>query len=281
MMGGSVGKSKSSGSSNASQNVMAQQVPYLQQLWGMGIGNVGQNDYQSQIGGAAQNSQDMLNNLFGSQSALQQQLAGGGAYGNTQPYIDKLMNSMGQRSNVGSMYESIVGGSGNTYVDPLIESLRSDSAQNLQTMRNQNALDATAMGQSGSSRQAMEDAMLGAQANRDLTGQEMALRQGAYDTDLNMKMGIAQMADSNRQSEQDRLLSMIQGSQDSMNNAGNYGTLLQSLAGGMMSPWLQAQQGAWNPLNNLASIIGNPTILGSGSSNSKSKGFGTSGSIWG
>ena len=280
-MGGSVGKSKSSGSSKVNQSVMSQQIPFLEQLWGMGANNIGANDYIAQIGGAAQNSQDLMNNLYNSQSALQQQLANGGAYGNSQQYIDKLMGSMGQRSNVGSMYESIVGGPGNTYVDPLIDSLRSDSAQNLQTLRNQNALDATAMGQSGSSRQAMEDAMLGAQANRDLTGQEVALRQSTYDKDLAMKMGIAQQADSNRQMEQDRLLSMIQGSQDSINNAGNYGTLLSSLTSGMVSPWLQAQQGSWNPLNNLAAIIGNPTILGSGSSNSKSKGFGTSGSIWG
>lgn len=280
-MGGSVGKSKSSGGSKSSQSVMSQQIPFLQQLWGMATGNVGANDYQSQIGNSAQTSNDMLNSLFGSQSNLQNQLASGGAYGNTQQYIDKLMGSMGQRSNLGSMYESIVGGSGNSYVDPLIDSLRSDSAQNLQTLRNQNAGTAADMGQSGSSRQAMEDAMLGAQANRDLTTQENALRQGAYDKDLAMKMGIAQQADTNRQSEQDRLLSMIQGSQDSMNQAGNFGSLLQSIAGGMTAPWLQAQQGAWNPLNNLANIIGNPTILGSGSSNSKSKGFGTSGSIWG
>lgn len=280
-MGGSLGKSKSSSGSSSSQNVMSQQIPFLQQLWGMATGNVGANDYQNQIGGSAQNTNDLLNSLFGSQSNLQNQLANGGAYGNSQQYIDKLMGSMGQRSNVGSMYESIVGGSGNTYVDPLIDSLRSDSAQNLQTLRNQNALDATAMGQSGSSRQAMEDAMLGAQANRDLTTQESALRQGAYDKDLAMKMGIAQQADTNAQSEQDRLLSLINGSQSSMNSAGDYGSLLQSIAGGMMSPWLQAQQGSWNPLNNLANIIGNPTILGKGSSNSNSKGFGTSGSIWG
>lgn len=280
-MGGSVGKNKSSSGSSSSQNVMKEQIPFLQQLWGMATGNVGANDYQSQIGGAAQNTSDLLNSLFGSQSQLQQNLASGGAYGNSQQYIDKLLGSMGQRSNLGSMYESIVGGSGNTYVDPLIESLRADSAQNLQGLRNQNALDATAMGQSGSSRQAMEDAMLGAQANRDLTTQENSLRQAAYDKDLALKMGIAQQADTNAQSEQDRLLSLIQGSQNSMNQAGNYGSLLQSIAGGMMTPWLQAQQGSWNPLNNLANIIGNPTILGKSSSNSSSKGFGGSGSLWG
>lgn len=280
-MGGSLGGSKSSGGSSSSQNVMSQQIPFLQQLWGMATGNVGKNDYQSQIGNSAQNSQDLLNGLFGSQSDLQNQLAGGGAYGNSQQYIDKLMNSMGQRSNVGSMYESIVGGSGNSYVDPLIDQMRKDSSQNLATMQNTNSLDATAAGQSGSSRQAMQNAMLGSQVNKDLSTQEAALRQGSYDKDLAMKMGIAQQADSNSQSEQDRLLSMIQGSQDSMNNSTNMGSLLQSLATGGMDQWLQAQQGSWNPLNNLANILGNPTILSNGSSSSKSKGFGSSGSVWG
>lgn len=280
-MGGSLGGSKSGSSSSSSQNVMSQQIPFLQQLWGMSTGNVGKNDYINQIGNSAQNSQDLLNSLFGSQSNLQNQLASGGAYGNSQQYIDELLNSMGGRSNVGSMYESIVGGSGNTYVDPLIDQMRKDSSQNLATLQNANSLDATMAGQSGSSRQAMQNAMLGSQVNKDLATQEAALRHGSYDTDLGLKMGIAQQADSNRQAEQDRLLSMIQGSQDSMNNASNMGSLLQSLATGGVDNWLKAQQGSWNPLNNLANIIGNPTILGKSSGSSKSKGFGTSGSIWG
>lgn len=280
-MGGSIGGSKSGSSSSSSQNVMKQQIPFLQQLWGMATDNVGQNDYINQIGNSAQNSQDLLNSLFVSQSGLQNQLASGGAYGNSQQYIDELLNSMGQRSNVGTMYESIVGGSGNTYVDPLIQQMQQDSAQNLATLQNANSMDATMAGQSGSSRQAMQNAMLGAQANKDLMTQEAQLRQSNYDNDLAMKMGIAHQADSNRQAEQDRLLSMIQGSQDSMNNATNMGSLLQSIATGGMDNWLKAQQGSWNPLNNLANIIGNPIILGKSSGSSKSKGFGTSGSIWG
>lgn len=280
-MGGSIGGSNSGSSSSSSQNVMSQQIPYLQQLWGMATDNVGQNDYINQIGNSAQNSQDLLNSLFVSQSGLQNQLASGGAYGNSQQYIDELLNSMGKRSNVGTMYESIVGGSGNTYVDPLIQQMQLDSAQNLATLQNANAMDATMAGQSGSSRQAMQNAMLGAQANKDLMTQEAQLRQSNYDNDLAMKMSIAQQADYNHQAEQDRLLKMIQGSQDSINTATNMGSLLQSIASGGVDNWLKAQQGSWNPLNNLANIIGNPTILGQSSGSSNSKGFGTSGSIWG
>lgn len=280
-MGGSIGGSNSGSSSSYSQNVMKQQIPYLQQLWGMATDNVGQNDYINQIGNSAQNSQDLLNSLFVSQSGLQNQLASGGAYGDSQQYIDMLLNSMGQRSNVGTMYESIVGGSGNTYVDPLIQQMQIDSANNYATLQNANSLDATAVGQSGSSRQAMQNAMLGSQINDQLATNEAQLRQQNYDNDLAMKMSIAQQADYNHQAEQDRLLKMIQGSQDSMNNATNMGSLLQSIATGGMDNWLKAQQASWNPLNNLANIIGNPIILSKGYGSSKSKGFGTSGSIWG
>ena len=280
-MGGSIGGSKSGSSSSSSQNVMSQQIPFLQQLWGMATDNVGKNDYINQIGNSAQNSQDLLNSLFVSQSGLQNQLASGGAYGDSQQYIDTLLNSMGQRSNVGTMYESIVGGSGNTYVDPLIDQMRKDSATNLATLQNANSLDATAAGQSGSSRQAMQNAMLGSQINNQLATNEAQLRQQNYDNDMAMKMGIAKQADRNHQAEQDRLLSMIQGSQDSMNTATGIGSLLQSLATGGMDNWLKAQQASWNPLNNLANIIGNPIILGKSSGSSKSKGAGASASLWG
>ena len=280
-MGGSIGGSKSGSSSSYSQNVMSQQIPYLQQLWGMSVDNVGKNDYINQIGNSAQNSQDLLNSLFVSQSDLQNQLASGGAYGDSQQYIDMLLNSMGQRSNMGTMYESIVGGSGNTYVDPLIQQMQQDSAQNLATLQNANAMDATMAGQSGSSRQAMQNAMLGAQINDQLATNEAQLRQQNYDNDLAMKMDIAQQADYNHQAEQDRLLKLIQGSQNSMNTATEMGSLLQSLATGGMDNWLKAQQASWNPLNNLANIIGNPIILSKGYGSSNSKGFGTSGSIWG
>ena len=56
---------------------------------------------------------------------------------------------------------------------------------------------------------------------------------------------------------------------------------LVALESGGVDNWLKAQQASWNPLNNLANIIGNPIILGKSSGSSKSKGFGTSGSIWG
>lgn len=280
-MGGSIGKSKSKAGNQFSNNVWGTQGDALGSLYQTTLGQLGQDSYQKQIGSAAYNVQNQVNDITNSQTSAINDLSSGGVYGDTSDVRQKLLGSMGGRSNMGSMYESIVGGSGNTYVDPLIDQMRKSSAQNVQTLQGGNALDAAAMGQSGSSRQAMQDAMFANQANKDLLSQEALMRTDAYDKDLAMKMSIAQQADTNRGAEQDRLLSMLQGAQSSKENVSNNTNLLQTLLSSGLSPWLQAQQGQWNPINNAANAIGSPTIIGSGSGNSKSKGFGTSGGLWG
>lgn len=280
-MGGSIGKSKSKAGNQFSNNVWGTQGDALGSLYQTILGQLGQGSYQPQIGSAADNVQNQANDIVNSQTSAIRDLSSGGVYGDTADVRQKLLDSMGGRSNMGSMYESIVGGSGNTYVDPLIDQMRKSSAQNVQTLQGGNALDAAAMGQSGSSRQAMQDAMFANQANKDLLSQEALMRTDAYDKDLAMKMSIAQQADTNRGAEQDRLLSMLQGAQSSKENVSNNTDLLQTLLSSGLSPWLQAQQGQWNPINNAANAIGAPIIIGSGSGNSKSKGFGTSGGLWG
>lgn len=276
-MGGSAGKSKGSSNNSFSTNVWGPQGDALQNLYQLAFDQYGKgNDYMSQITGQASNIDNAVNGILYANKGLQS----GGAYGDTAEIRQMLLDSMGGRSNTGIMYESIVGGPGNTYVDPLIESMRVDSAQNVATLQGGNAMDAAAMGQSGSSRQAMQDAMFASQANQDLLNKEAELRYGAYDKDLAMKMGIAQQADYNHQAEQDRLLAMLQGGQSSMEK-GTSPVLLTTLLNYGMNPWLQAQQAVWNPMNNLSNIIGNAIITGSGSGSSKSKGGGISGGLFG
>ena len=276
-MGGSAGKSKGSSNNSFSTNVWGPQGDALQNLYQLAFDQYGKgNDYMSQITGQASNIDNAVNGILDANKGLQS----GGAYGDTAEIRQMLLDSMGGRSNTGIMYESIVGGPGNTYVDPLIESMRVDSAQNVSTLQGGNAMDAAAMGQSGSSRQAMQDAMFASQANQDLLNKEAELRYGAYDKDLAMKMGIAQQADRNHQAEQDRLLAMLQGGQGSMEK-GSSTDLLSTLLNSGMNPWLQAQQAVWNPMNNLSNIIGNAIMTSSGSGSSKSKGGGISGGLFG
>ena len=280
-MGGSLGKSENSSGNQFSTNVWGTQGNALGSLYQSVLAQLGGNNLTDEIAGAAGDLSNQINGIIDSSAGANKDLAAGGVYGDVSDIRQQLLDSMGGRSNMGLMYESIVGGSGNTYVDPLIEQMRQSSAQNVQALQGNNALDAAAMGQSGSSRQAMQDAMFANQANKDLLNQEAQLRQSNYDKDLAMKMGIARMADSNRQAEQDRMLQMMQGAQGSKEGAATNTNLLSTLLHGGMSPWLQAQQGLWNPINNAANAIGNPTIIGSGSGSSKGKGFGTSGSLWG
>ena len=276
-MGGSAGKSKGSSNNSFSTNVWGPQGDALQNLYQLAFDQYGKgNDYMSQITGQADNISNAANGILDANKVLQS----GGAYGDTAEIRQMLLDSMGGRSNTGIMYESIVGGPGNTYVDPLIESMRVDSAQNVATLQGGNAMDAAAMGQSGSSRQAMQDAMFASQANQDLLNKQAELRYDTYDKDLAMKMGIAQQADYNHQAEQDRLLAMLQGGQSSMEK-GTSPVLLTTLLNYGMNPWLQAQQAVWNPMNNLSNIIGNAIMTSSGSGSSKSKGGGISGGLFG
>lgn len=284
-MGGSLGMSKSGSSQSAksSTNVFGPQASALSSLYNKALSNLNTNQYQSQIADQAGAATQLMNNLFSQNSQANNFLASGGSYGDTTGVRDKLLGMMGGRSNMGTMYENIVGGQGNTYVDPLIKQMQGDSAQNVSTLQNANAMDAADMGQSGSNRQAMQNAMFANQANKDLSTQEAEMRKNAYDTDLQMKMGIAQQADTNHQSEQDRLLQMLQGANEARATSVGNSEALGSLAQNLMNPWTTAQQSQWNPLNNVANIIGSAIMTGNskGSGNSKSKGFGTSGGMWG
>lgn len=268
-MGGSLGKSKNSSSSKNSfeNNVWGPQGDALRRLYDMAFQEFdrGSNQYI-----------ENANNVFDTASGNYQNLIDGGSWGDSGKIQDKLFSYMGQPSQMGQMYNSIVGGEGNEYIDPLVDRMRESSAQNVATLQGQNALDAASMGQSGSSRQAMENAMITSQANRDLMNKEAELRAGAYDKDLAMKMGIAQQADTNRQAEQDRLYDMLAGSQASKESAMANSPIMGALAMG-------GQQAQWNPLNYLVNAIGGPIMESSGSATggSKGKGFGAGGGLWG
>lgn len=263
-MGGSVGKSTNQGGNTWSNNVWGPQGEALGKLYDQAF-----KFFDQTPGGAVEDTGKIFNTATG---AWEDQTRGG-AYGDAGDIRSRLFDMMGQPSQTGQMYESIIGGAGNEYIDPLVESMRSDAAQNLATLQSGNALDAAALGQSGSSRQAMENAMLGSEVNRALSSDINQARAGAYDRDLQMKLGIAQQADTSRQAEQDRLFDMLTGANQAQTSA-------ISGMGNMMGGALGAQNAWFNPLMNLANIIGGPIMTGAGSSSSKGKGFGTGGGLW-
>jgi hypothetical protein len=284
-MGGSAGgskggsKAKSGSQSEFSQDVWGPQGDALQNMYGNAEGLWGQSQQaQDQLGGMAGGIGAANQGVAGAATGGMQDQLGGGAYGDTNAIREQLLGSMGQRSNMGSMYESIVGGSGNTYIDPMVDAMRQSGNQQMDTMQSGTGLDAAAMGQGGSNRHAMQNAMTNAQGAQDMNAQESLMRGGAYDTDLNMKMGIAQQADSNRQQEQDRMMGMLGGANQSQQFGMGQGQNMQNLNMGQMAPNMAVQNQGWGNMNNYANTIGAPTVLGSGSQSGSSRAMSKGGS---
>lgn len=199
-------------------------------------------------------------------------LSQGGAFNESNPLYNSLVNSMNQSSsnpsNMGQMYESIVGGQGNTYIDPLVDSMRQGGMERLNMMRGGNEQNAASMGQSGSSRHAMADAMAMRGINQDMNLAENQLRAGAYDKDLAMKMGIAKQADTNILSSQQNMLDTLLGQNNSMSQGVADLNSSQNLGFGSMTDDVFAQRALWDNMLNYANTIGDPTVIGQSSSNS-------------
>lgn len=198
-------------------------------------------------------------------------MLGGGSFGDTTDVRNKLMGMMGGRSNMGSMYESIVGGPGNTYIDPMVKAMRTSGNEALDTRLGQEGLGAASMGQTGGSRHAMQNAMLERKGLQDMNLLEQNMRAGAYDKDLEMKMGIAEMADQNRQLEQDRLMGMMTGADQNVGGGMDYQKTMQDLGMGEMAPYMQAMMMPFMMMQMYSQSMGDPTVLTEAESESSSK----------
>jgi hypothetical protein len=284
-MGGSVGGSKSESKNKTQDSVWGPQGEALTGMYDQ-ANNLFGNDFSSGMlqGMAPQLQQYMQSIMSGAQGGMNNML-GGGAYGDTSGIRNSLEESLNKSaqggSQMGKMYESIVGGPGNTYIDPMVDSMKTGMMDNLDRMQSGVGADASVMGQGGSSRHAMQNAMLGSQANKDMTNVENQMRGNAYDTDLNMKMDIARMADTNMGGTQDRMMQMLGGADQNVGAGMGFGGQAQNLGMGSMAPWMQAGQSPWNFMNQYAGVLGNPTVLGSGSGSGSSKGMSGGGSMKG
>lgn len=284
-MGGSAGgskggsRSKSGSQGQFSQDVWGPQGGALDNMYGNAEGLWG-NTQQSQdalgqmAGGIADANQGVANSAFG---GMNDQM-GGGAYGDTDAIREQLLGSMGQRSNMGSMYESIVGGAGNTYIDPMVAAMKQGAMQDNALMQSGNSMSAFDAGQGGSSRHAMQNAMTNDFTQQNMMNQEADMRGGAYDTDLNMKMDIARMADGNRQQEQDRMMGLLGGANQSQQFGMGFGQNAQNLNMGQMSPEMNVQNQGWQGMDSYANSIGAPTVLGSGDQSGRSSSMAKGGS---
>jgi hypothetical protein len=134
----------------------------------------------------------------------------------------------------------------------------------------QNDLRAATLGQSGSARHGVQNALTNRYANQDFQNKANQIRQQGYNTDLALKMGIASMADTNRLKAADQAQNYMNQLNANQQGAFGYGSTLQNLGMGMFAPLAQAQQQPWNFMGQYANILGDPTILDRASSSGKS-----------
>ena len=285
---GSLGGSHSSNSSNFSQNVwkpqgkaltsmydsarhtFANQQPFIQQFRNFGMNTVnpfmaGLNPYMMQGFGG---------------------LMGGGAQGATGAAVDpglrdSLMKSLqGGQSNTAKMYQDIVGGPGNTYIQPVIDDMYANAWQGLDRGGFKNSAQAAAQsGNMGNYSRQIDNSLLAADTMSDVRQKANALRAANYGRDMDWKMSIANQADANLGAAQDRALGLLGAGDQNMAHALGSGLGMQQFGMGMMNPWMAMMQAPWMNMNNYANVLGDPTVLGKGNSEGSSWGFDTSGSF--
>lgn len=217
----------------------------------------------------SQGLQSFFQNLMGQGTKGAEGLLGGGSVDNTDEIMERLMSSMESMSggsNLGKMYNSIVGGEGNTYMDPMVDAMKRSSIENYDLLTNRVGLDAASVGQGGSSRHAMTNAILGRTANQDMLDRETMMRGSGYDKDLAIKMDIAGKADLGVGQMQDRLSGLLgrsdQNTQFGMGSLGGLG----SLGTGSMDPGMMAMMMPYMLMQMQGNAMGDPTKLGKANS---------------
>lgn len=271
MGGGSHNIQSSRSSADYGQNVFGPQSGALGNLYGDARQLFGNQDF-SGLNDAGRWGGDYGRMIAeGAMPGYQNQLGGG--FQANPGLMRAIQESMSGPSSMGQMYNSIVGGEGNTYIDPMVDAMKSG----MQTDYDRNfnpSLDmaAAAAGQSGSSRHGIESALGKSELGRNMSNAESMLRGSAYDTDLNMKLDIARQADLGRGQAQDRGIDLLRMQNQNQQGALAGGQGMQGMGNAPMNIQTQLNQIPWQNLLQYAQAIGAPTVLGSGSQRGNSKG---------
>ena len=276
-MSGSLGKSENQSGQSFNQDVWGGQQPALQDLYGAAAGlfNMGKGDYSRQM----QQGQQLQGGTVDAMQQPWQQQMGGGAYGGMD-LTGQMNQSIGDirdyQTQTGGLYADIMGGAGNDYADAMRGQLTSDAEKTLGM--NLGALDqrAAAAGMSGGSRHGTATGQIADDINTNLQQNLTGLGYDTFDQDLQNKLNIAQMADTNRLSALTQNQNTIGGMMGGYNQAAQGGL---NYGGNMFGYGSQMQQQPWQNLGMYSNVIGAPTMLGSGSGSSSGKGKSTSGGL--
>ena len=278
-MGGSGGHSKSDSSSDFATYIDGRQAPYLQQMWDRGLNLFDNMNYGPMQNQFSQVGDRMAGDMSMVYPGLQNQLGGG--FSN--PALERsLASSMADPSQMGRMYESILGGPGNTYADPLKQNLMQNTWDNLERGGiKQSDTSFANLGRAGSDRNAVENALLKRDAIQDANQAMTAIDYDTFDKDLNWKMNIARQADLGRGQAQDRAMDLLGMQNQSQMGGLNYMPGLQGLQMGTMSPYMSAYNMPMDMMSMLGGWIGAPVMAGHGSGNASSFGMQGGGGLYG
>ena len=263
----SVGGGDSKSSSDFNEYVWNQGA--MNDLYGNAEG-LWQNRDNTQLYNQGNQAVDYANQIAGGAAGGWNNQLSGGFY--DQDLRNSLMNSMNGPSQTGQLYESIIGGAGNEYIQPMVDASNQAHQDQYDRYGAPNMdMAAEAAGQSGSARHGVNQFLGQNETNKNKINAEMALRGNAYDKDTALKLGIAQAADQGRHQSQQLAFDMMNSQNQNQQGAINYGQNMQNIGAGGMD--LQQQLGNidWDQLMQYANVIGGPTILGSGSSRGSGK----------
>ena len=171
------------------------------------------------------------------------------------------------------LYGEIMLGEGNDYVDALTGTLTQQAEETLGM--NLASLDqrAAAAGMSGGSRHGVATANIAEDINQNLQSELATMGYETFDQDLQNKLAIASMADTNAlmsaQYQADLANQMMMGQQGAMYGGLGYGNMMTGYG-------MQQQMMPWNTMGAYGGVLGAPTVLGSGTSAMSGSGKGKS-----
>jgi len=287
--GGALGFSKSKSRSGSEQSTFVDpsQQPFLDFVRAQAQGLQGQQ--QGQIGslfgtsqGLQQQGQEFLGGLQGTQQQLGQGFGGG--FGQGQAGVDALTNFVGQPGQAEQALQQQAFGQ-NPALNQQIGQLGQDITRQFEQQLSGISLEAVGGGQLGGGRQGVAQGLLGQSALDAFSRGATDLRGQDIGRQLQAAQGLGGL--EAQRGQLGGALGQLGGQQElgtaGLNQAGQLGAGQLGLGG------LQSLQGQFNlgfspfeaqftPLQNLAQIIGGPTVLGSGSSFGRSDAFSASAS---
>lgn len=207
--------------------------------------------------------QQQMAGVLGKQNQAFDNLNAGGAYSGADlnSILSKVEGFQNTPSQSTGLYESIMGGQGNDYVDAMKDMFMKDAQRrrDLSTA----SLDAgmAATGMAGGSRHGVAQALIDRDINSDLSANMTKVGYDSFDKDLQNKMNIARMADEQMTARQGMFANLgsqaLQGKNANMNTAAS---MIPSMSQNTMSQFAPTMM-PWTNLQNYSAAIGNPTIL--------------------